>query len=437
MKRARVALKAGDTFEYVMACVSVLYTVFCVRNEPYPFSTSRLVLCAWCYPSAIDEPPTNESYREVCEYYTPANDVESWMRLALHEYQREPAIAKRVASRAAHALLRLGGGSSLVPPRPQLADGLDATLVARACNFSRHPRLLLSSLHEWSESDLAGHIRAADDAAYSDALEAVSDLRDMLLVPDSSAARVLMKELLAYVDILGDSVRSKLKKNVTRTNNGAAVDDARDYVNISEPVILSNNLLTIFELLLRACGFQKNSNLFAPLVPQAVHALFGHSCSLAGLNWLRRLWFFNHRDLVHYNVSAAPADQVGLSLANPLVATDEELYRFGPAELSAAAQRQSGVLPAWTMRNLLEDARAQEGARTSRVQAMATVHHDGYNSIFDIIIKDNIARGPPGSKSSIRRGGVVTIRYTWQLYTRDQVSQPFAPRFRCLLPDSP
>ena len=295
----------------------------------------------------------------------------------------------------------------IIKPIPKLSEEFDGTAALRMASFNKHPMLEDGEVESWATSEFAKSFKAKDKEAYREAKGKVADLKtDVGDHPD--VAKVLMRSLVNTMGIMSDSVRAKLGPTRPRT---ASPGESR-FAGKSIEITLCENQASYFDTLLGMCGFAENkeTGVWTPVAADAVKRLMGAHAHVTGVNVLRRLWTFPPsavRSFVAETGDAAPSSELG----DPHDAPDSTIYRVARAELGDAAfDKEKKILPAWLLRNLIENAWIERG--DVRVRAHAEVL---LPSVTVVVLGQKVT-GPNRSRPFL--GACAQIRFEWQGWAR-------------------
>ena len=262
-------------------------------------------------------------------------------------------------------------------------------------------------VESWATSEFAKSFKAKDKEAYREAKGKIADLKtDVGDHPD--VAKVLMRSLVNTMGIMSDSVRAKLGPTRPRTSSPGESRFAGKSIEIT----LCENQASYFDTLLGMCGFAENAEtgVWTPVAADAVKRLMGAHAHVTGVNVLRRLWTFppsTVRSFVAETGGAAPSSELG----DPHDAPDSTIYRAACAELGDAAfDKEKKILPAWLLRDLIENAWIERG--DVRVRAHAEVL---LPSVTVVVLGQKVT-GPNRSRPFL--GACAQIRFEWQGWAR-------------------
>ena len=104
-------------------------------------------------------------------------------------------------------------------------------------------------------------------------------------------------------------------------------------------------------------------------------------------------------------------------------------YAKAPAELGSLAVGPDGkckCLPAWLIRNILQDKMIAKEGGDARLAAYSSACADKANSLFEIICSPRKLSGPQGDKAARFGNGALVrgVRFSFQLHTRGWPRNP-------------
>jgi hypothetical protein len=182
------------------------------------------------------------------------------------------------------------------------------------------------------------------------------------------ATRIMMRELVGFMEFVTDGIRGKLAYTRARGERGS--QEPREKIN---PVRLTKNMTYMFEALLALCGFVEDvaTGVWSPTSVDAVTLLLGPEATPLGVNCLKRTWFFSRLALDQH------CDRAGIPRVvqiEPLDCCDRTVYERAQAVLGDEATDDEGRLfPAWMLQNKFEDKLLCSSPLDPRVRAYAEV----------------------------------------------------------------
>ena len=242
--------------------------------------------------------------------------------------------------------------SLIARPVSVLSDGFASTASARLAAFKMHPAFQkdhLASFLSGNPTGFAAALKAASPGAFKLARAAAKRFKkDMARAGGAAAVRVTMRALVTAVAMLADCARSSLKSNRPRTVDA---NETAGYAQTLE-VTLDENGARYLETLLSLSGFlQGNKNDWKPACAEATSIFIGAHAHPTGVNPLRQVWTFPAGEVRAWLGDKAPKVR---QLASTQKAPNGAVYAAAEIELGAIAHDDTGMLPAYLLRDMLE-----------------------------------------------------------------------------------
>ena len=295
-------------------------------------------------------------------------------------------------------------------PVPKLSSNHAGTPASRLAGFKKHPVFHDDELLPFLSDDPTGFaavLRSASPDAYKLACAAAKRFnKDMKRDGGAAAAavRVTIRSLVTAVAMLADCARSSLARSRPKA---ADENDAAGYARTLD-VTLDENGARYLETLLSLCGFvEGEGNAWTPACAGATHRFVGAHAHPTGVNPLRRAWAFPAGEVRAWRGDGAPASS---QLANAQDATDGAVYAAAELELGPTARDDTGMLPAWMLRDMIENEWIEK--KDVRLRAHAHIINE---SVRVFVVNKTIA-GAGGVPLTI--GAVAHIEFAWNGWAR-------------------
>ena len=304
-------------------------------------------------------------------------------------------------------------------PTPTLSSAYAPTAEARLAAFKKPPALADGELALFlvdEPSGFAATLQTASPEAYELAVKAAKKIKKDTR-KDAAAVRVTMRALVASIALLVDCARSSLAPRRPHSIDASVPVGSA----VTLDVYLDENGARMMESLLSLCGFVSDAKgqVWAPACAGATARFMGAHAHPTGVNSLLRLWTFPVGEMRAWRGDTTPAPS---QLATVHDSTDGAVYAAAEAELGAAARDDTGMLPAWLLRRLIEDKWA--AGLDARVRAHAEILQPSVR----VIIENKTIAAAGGKRLAV--GAVARLEFDWNAWVRKSPGDEIAPVFR-------